>query len=251
MTLTVVMAHAAFSPQRQELMPSVAATWGDHLHHIIADDVKQGAWATVRSCWQKALEISDGKGHVLAAQDDFTVAAGGAELMTQLCAKFPDRVISFRWPRASCSWLWHLAVDRDTVWAKANHAWTGGAVALPAYRAEEFLTWAERFDELGGRNYPHADDARLDMWSLSTGIPVWRTRWTLLHHVGGSFSVVRNGATNDSPEMGLVADVAEVPSLDDPRWDDTDVPEYDEWPEGFKLNASTMLKGRGAQLGLK
>lgn len=250
MSLTVVMAHASFSRHRQGLLPTITKSWGDALHHIIADDVQQGAWPTVRSCWHKALELADGKGHVLAAQDDFEVIPGATALMNALSDRFPDRILSFRWPRASCSWAWHQAVGMDVYWARINHAWTGGAVALPTARCEEFLTWAERFDELGGRNHQHADDARLDMWTISTGIPVWRTRWTLMNHRGDDYSVVRNAGRMPSPEMGKVASCEEIPGLDDPKWDVTEVPEYTEWPEAFRLTASTMLRGRQRELGL-
>lgn len=243
------MAHASFSEHRRNLLPSIKETWGDHLDHIIADDVKQGAWPTVRSCWEKALELADGKGHVLAAQDDFALAKGAPELMVALCDKFPDRVISFRWAQASCSWLWHMAVDRDTCWATVNHAWTGGAVCLPVKTAEWFLEWADEFDALGGVNHIHCDDTRLDLFFLAQKIKVWRTRWTLMHHVGDEYSVIRKMA-NVSPEMGRVASVAEVPGIDDPRWNDTDVPNYDEYPEAFKLSASTLLRGRQKQMGL-
>lgn len=227
----------------------IVETWGDHLDHIIADDVQQGAWPTVRSCWQKALEIGGGKGHVLAAQDDFSLCHGAPELMTQLCDKFPDRIISFRWAQASCSWLWHQAVDEDSAWGKVSHCWTGGAVALPAADAEEFLSWSEEFDDLGGRNHIHLDDARLDLWMLATKRLVWRTRWTLMHHTGDEYSVIRR-RENRSPEMGLVSSTDEVPKIDDPRWDRTDVPTYAEYPEAFRLTASTMLRGRQKDMGL-
>jgi hypothetical protein len=248
--ITSVMAHASFSSHRRELMPQILESWDGYLDHIIEDDIGQGAWPTVRSCWHKALELAEGKGHVLAAQDDFLLAKGAPELMDGLSDKFPDRIISFRWAQASCSWLWHQCVDQDLAWGKVNHAWTGGAVALPIPVAEEFLEWAERFDDLGGASQIHLDDARLDLFFLGTGRMVWRPRWTLMHHLGDDYSVIR-GMPNLSPEMGRVASTAEVPGLDDPRWDRTDVPEYNEWPEAFRLTASTMLRGRQAAMGLR
>lgn len=248
--ITTVMAHASFSRHRVELLPTITKSWGDHLHGIHCDDIRQGAWPTVRTCWRKALELAEGQGHVLAAQDDFELIPGAPELMNALSDRFPDRILAFRWPKASCSWLWHMAVDQGKYWARCNHGWTGGAIALPAQRCEEFLEWAERFDDLGGRNHNHADDARLDMWTLATKIPVWRTRWTLMNHRGDDYSVVRNAGRMPSPEMGVVASVDEIPSLDDEQWDDPEAPEYTEYPEGFRLTASTMLRGRQQALGL-
>jgi hypothetical protein len=250
-TLTVVMAHAQFAEQRREMLPRVTASWEDRLDHIVEDRLKAGAWPTVRACWQTGLELGGHQGHVLAAQDDFVLAEGAAELMADLCEQFPDRVMSFRWPQASCSWLWHHVEKRDVCWARTNHAWTGGAVALPAALVTEFLEWAQRFDDAGGHRYEHMDDARLDMWTLATGTTVWRTRWSLMKHIGDSYSVVRRNARTISPEMGLVDNVDEVVPLSDSRWAVTEVPEYTDWPEAFRLNASTMLKGRQRELGLQ
>lgn len=243
------MAHASFSHHRRDLLPTITKSWEGRLAHIIEDDIRQGAWPTVRSCWHKALELADGQGHVLAAQDDFELVPGAAGLMDGLSDKFPDRILSFRWPQASCSWLWHQAVDEGSFWGKVNHSWTGGAVALPVALCEEFLDWAERFDEYGGYRYSHMDDARLDMWTIGTKKMVWRTRWTLMTHRGDDYSVVRSGAPNASPEMGRVSSVTEVPGLDDARWGAVDAPRYTEIPEGFRINASTMLRGNVAELG--
>jgi hypothetical protein len=244
------MAHASFSEHRRDLLPTITKTWGDHLHDVVVDEVGRGAWPTVRACWHRALELAGGQGHVLAAQDDFSLVPGAPELMGALSNRFPERILAFRWPKASCSWLWHLAVRDDTYWAKCNHAWTGGSVALPVALAEEFLVWADRFDAAGGDRYEHLDDVRLDLWALASGNPMWRLRWTLIHHEGDDYSIVRGGRRPPSPEMGVVASAAELPSLDDPKWNETEVPEYTDYPEGLRLSACAMLKGKPAELGL-
>lgn len=259
------MAHAKFSRDRREILlgtpkrPGVLASWDGRVDMVVCDD-QRSAWHTVRAAWEEALEISGGEGHLMALQDDFQLAAGGAALIEGLCERFPDRVFSFRWCDEVEAWAEPWVAEADECYLQVAHAWSGGCLAVPAALIEEFLAWSVDYErvlrsvEWHKRDYVedvlrHKDDLRLDLFLISQQVTVWRTRWSLLRHLG-DVSEVRMGVRPPSVEVNVVDDVSGLPPLDDPRWAGEDAPACLAIPQPYRNAVETLFGYHAGKLGL-
>lgn len=263
--LTCVLAHARFSRDRRELLlgtpgrPGVLASWDGRVDMVVCDSARS-AWHTVRAAWEEALELSGGQGHLMVAQDDFALARGGAALIEGLCERFPDRVFSFRWCDEVEPWAAPWVAETDQCYLQVAHAWSGGCLAVPAPLIEDFLAWSVAYErvlrevEWHKRDYVedvlrHKDDLRLDLFLISRGVTVWRTRWSLLRHLG-DISEVRMGVRPPSVEVNVVDDVDGLPPLSDPRWVGEDAPACLAIPEGYRNAVETLFGRHAGRLGL-
>lgn len=242
------------------MLPDVLASWEGRVDIVVCDDRRQGAWATVRAAWEEALDLSGGQGHLIAVQDDFLMAKGGAALVEGLCEAHPERTFSFRWCDEVESWAVPWVNSTGECFIQVSHSWSGGCVALPAALVSEFLAWTVAFERVL-RKVPfhkqdyvddllfHRDDLRLDLFLISKGITVWRTRWSLLEHIG-DVSEVRMGVRPPSVEVNLVRDVAELPPLDDPRWGGENAPACLAVPHAYRNAVECLFGDWSVELGL-
>lgn len=260
MPLTVTLAHARFDAARRGMLPGVLDSWEGGVAAVVHDDERRGAWATVREAWEQALALADGRGHILIAQDDYTMATGGHKLMVGLCDRYPDRVMCFRWPAKIDRWAGPWVEAEDACWIQVSYAWSGGCVAVPAELAREFLGWCEEYQRVLRsirRHKPefldhvlrHRDDFRLDLWLISRRELLWRCRWSLLHHLG-DISVVQGGRRAESPEMHLVDTVDDLPAVDDPRWVGWDAPSCQAIHPDYQSSVEQLFGDRAGEVGL-
>ena len=150
---------------------------------VVADDDREGCWATCKRAWESA-----GQGtHHLVLTDDLTLSIGFWDALQKVVALFPHSPISLMTVKKGAV----KAVEAGSHWC-VSWGVLGAANVLPVSLVSSFLEWErDNVEEW----CPH-DDARLTAWATANDIGVLTPVPCLVNH--GEFPSVVKGI----PEFG-------------------------------------------------
>lgn len=168
-----VMSH----PERAELLPALLEAL-DVAPDVVLDTEDAGLWPTAERAWRIGSEQAGGFSHHLVLQDDVIPVPHlieGIEHLLDTCPTVAVSILSLFGIRGA---LKEAAAQRYTFVRHSGLAW-GQAVVLPSGLIEHFLSFCEE----SIRPDFKWDDARLSIFALTFGIPVYTTVPCLVDHL--------------------------------------------------------------------
>lgn len=170
-----VVSFAVMSvPERAELVAALMPKI-DREGWIIEDVAHDGPWPTARTAW---LSAHDDASHHLVLQDDVIVAPdliAGLERMLDMCPTVARNPVSL----FGISRELRKAGDAGATFLEGNGISWGQGLLLPTRLIPLFLYWCDVYVR---PEYKH-DDARLSLFALSQGFPVYTTIPCLVDHL--------------------------------------------------------------------
>jgi len=176
----------------------------------IADQHRQGVWATTLRAYKHLLEARLDHTHHLILQDDLIPSLGFCNAIESFTRERPERITSiFSFKRK----LLLTMQQKGIRWSVSPNVVYGGSTILPAAVSAEFLEFAATLRP----DYEH-DDSALAMFLREAGYEVYMCAPNLLQHLGHSSSLLgHNNRTHVSAYFAPDASrIDYTEGLDDP-----------------------------------